>query len=232
MKKSTPELEEEMWPPLLQSLGRAFLTLDLRFLEAKSETYGDLDLEAVVTYVRTHAVGYQKEARENPTIRTSANQMGSILLTILDQIKQEAEIKQKEGSQEEWQDVKQKALMVMNMALVTNAATKDRELALYSLFALFSALMLGFAAAKLGVEPHFPDILLGENTREQRRKWHEKKHGTREEKRARWDGYQKVVDGIRAEKPQAKWSDVCRWAAKRCNVSPKTIQRRCTDPKK
>ena len=99
-------------------------------------------------------------------------------------------------------------------------------------YAVVLALELGLLATAAGLRDHMADLLRGEKVREAARRGHEVMHGTSVEKQERWGWYQEVVNRIRAENPDASWSSICRWAAKRCGVSAKTIQRRCTDPKK
>jgi len=54
---------------------------------------------------------------------------------------------------------------------------------------------------------------------------HESIHGTKAEKKIKWERYQLLVDGIRRKTPTTSYMEACRKTAKHFNVSLKTVQR-------
>lgn len=61
-------------------------------------------------------------------------------------------------------------------------------------------------------------------------KGHQEIHGSKEEKAAKWDAYQKLVNELRHRHPSKSWADIKRYVAKHFVVSEKTIQRHTHDP--
>lgn len=59
---------------------------------------------------------------------------------------------------------------------------------------------------------------------------HEKTHGSKEEKAAKWDKYQIKVDELRQSHPRWSWTEVQRHAANHFGVCEKTIFRHTHDP--
>lgn len=91
----------------------------------------------------------------------------------------------------------------------------------------------GIAAVKFEWEV---DALRGRDVLEGAKKGHETTHGTKEENRARWARFQKVVSDVRRDQPEISSAQLRRIASQRlkkageklCQVP--TLERRCTDP--
>jgi len=116
------------------------------------------------------------------------------------------------------------------MAPVADQLTEEIMGWLY--FGLLSALIAGHGAAEVKVEPQIPFMITGKQVKRGGEIGNEAAYGTAAEKEARWKNYQRTVDELRSENPNATWSVICHWAARRHKVSAKTIQRRCQDPRK
>ena len=65
-----------------------------------------------------------------------------------------------------------------------------------------------------------------------RKAGHEQVHGTEHQKQTRWRAMQHAVNQGCSKYPRRSYSDICRGVAKTVGVSPKTVKRHTTNPRR